>query len=288
MYPLKTARALQCAISLRSLRNKILQRGDEWTTSDLPRRNHRRLLRSLQQAPTRHNAPVFRLSVLLECARCVSEVFCRLHGSSRLLEDCCSLLQSLYIAPDGNRGSLTFFVFPQRGRQKVGGCGLEFLHFIVEEQKGDVYKSSISYRSQGGAGERWRNGRISVLDINDVQNDIIGAVVKTGLPAYIFHAQLDHEYRPPTRRTVPKGLWFTDIFTLLENRLSVKVRRGEDKQAGYYRPSAFRPISEFLDVLKTRAITRLGKILGGPDTQNDLQESTAWDCSKAPTSSAWT
>ena len=150
--------------------------------------------------------------------------------------------------------------YSRKGKtKKLAAAELEFLDFVVEEQKGDVYKALFHIELKAGPGSVDEMGEFQ-LDIND-SNDIIGAVVKTGLPAYIFHAQLDHEYRPPTRRTVPKGLWFTDIFTLLENRLSVKVRRGEDKQAGYYRPSAFRPISEFLDVLKTRHYEGLAKLL---------------------------
>jgi len=40
-------------------------------------------------------------------------------------------------------------------------------------------------------------------------------------------------------------MWWTDIFTLLENRRAIRSRRGEDKQAGYYSPSAFLSIDSF-------------------------------------------
>jgi hypothetical protein len=143
--------------------------------------------------------------------------------------------------------------------KKLAAAELAFLDFVVEEQDADVYKALFHIELKAGPGSVDEMGEFQ-LDIND-SNDIIGAVVKTGLPAYIVHVQLDHEYRPPTRRTVPKGLWFTDIFALLENRLSVKVRRGEDKQAGYYRPSAFCPIGEFMDVLKTRHYEGLTKLV---------------------------
>jgi hypothetical protein len=98
------------------------------------------------------------------------------------------------------------------------------------------------------------------LDIND-SNDIIGVVNKTHLPAYVFHVQLDHEYRPPTRRTVAAGIWFTDIVTLLDNRIAVRRRRGEQKDAGYYRPEAFRPIEEFPGRLAERQYEQLGLAL---------------------------
>ena len=82
------------------------------------------------------------------------------------------------------------------------------------------------------------------LDIND-SNDIVGVANKTGLPVYIFHVELRHVYAAPTRATTAGGMWWTDIFTLLENRRAIRSRRGEDKQAGYYSPSAFLSIDSF-------------------------------------------
>jgi len=53
------------------------------------------------------------------------------------------------------------------------------------------------------------------------------------------------------------GIWFTDIFTLLENRTAVRRRRGEQKDAGYYKPSAFKRIEEFPSRLATRHYEQL-------------------------------
>jgi hypothetical protein len=151
--------------------------------------------------------------------------------------------------------------YARKGKtKKLAAAELEFLDFIVEEeQRGHAYKALFHIELKAGPGSIDEMKEFQ-LDIND-SNDIIGAVLKTGLPAYIFHVQLDHEYRPPTRRTVPRGLWFTDIFTLLENRLSVKARRGEDKDAGYYRPRAFCPIAEFVGVLKAKNYEKLAKLV---------------------------
>ena len=98
------------------------------------------------------------------------------------------------------------------------------------------------------------------LDIND-SNDMIGVANKTGLPVYIFHAQLRHVYAAPTRATSAAGMWWTDIFTLMENRQAVRQRRGEDKQAGYYSPSAFKPIDTFRRELEDEHYTMLRKRL---------------------------
>jgi hypothetical protein len=89
------------------------------------------------------------------------------------------------------------------------------------------------------------------LDIND-SDDIIGAANNTGLPVYVFHVQTAFEYEPPTRSSVVRGIWWTDIFTLIEHRLAVRARRGEDKDAGYYSPSAFKTINTFLQELEEK------------------------------------
>jgi hypothetical protein len=133
--------------------------------------------------------------------------------------------------------------------KKVAAEELQLLDFIVEEGDDDgTYQPLFHIELKAGPGNIDVMSEFQ-LDIND-SNDIIGAVNKTQIPAYVFHVQLLHEYHPPTRRTVAAGMWFTDIFTLLSNRRSVKVRRGEEKKAGYYSPSAFRPIDEFLPLLE--------------------------------------
>lgn len=94
------------------------------------------------------------------------------------------------------------------------------------------------------------------LDVND-SNDIIGAVKNTALPAYIFHVQVVHSYDPPTRYSVPLRIWYTDIWTLKVHRKATRQRRGEDKHAGYYHATAFRPIEEFASELETKRYEQL-------------------------------
>jgi hypothetical protein len=133
------------------------------------------------------------------------------------------------------------------------------LDFAVEERTGVKATSlfHIELKSGPGAIEEMREFQ---LDIND-SNDIIGAVINTKLPAYIFHVQLEHEYAPPTRSTLARGIWWTDIFTFFEKRIAIRARRGEDKQAGYYSPSVFKPIATFLDELKNKRYIELKKRL---------------------------
>jgi hypothetical protein len=82
------------------------------------------------------------------------------------------------------------------------------------------------------------------LDVNDYE-DIVNVMRAEGKPAYVFHAQVTEEYSLPTKRSVGKAVWWTDIFTLRNNLKYVKQRRGEDKDAGYYHPGIFKPIEQF-------------------------------------------
>jgi hypothetical protein len=131
--------------------------------------------------------------------------------------------------------------------------------FLVEQRPPaeDTPLFHIELKSGPGAIGQMREFQ---LDIND-SNDTIGAVLNTQLPAYIFHVQLEHTYEPPTRVTVARGIWWTDIFALLEKLIAVRARRGEDKMAGYYSPSAFKPIALFLDELRSKRYIELKEYL---------------------------
>jgi hypothetical protein len=94
------------------------------------------------------------------------------------------------------------------------------------------------------------------LDIND-SDDIIGAANNTGLPAYIFHVQTAFVYNPPTRLSVARNIWWTDIATLLDHRRAVRARRGEEKNAGYYSPAAFKDIDLFVEELRAKRYLKL-------------------------------
>ncbi len=95
------------------------------------------------------------------------------------------------------------------------------------------------------------------LDVND-SNDVATVCNATKVPCYIFHVQVLEEYLPPTRRALSKGMWWTDCFALERALLAVKARRGEeDKKAGYYSVSAFKPMDTFLVELRKRGHVRL-------------------------------
>lgn len=98
------------------------------------------------------------------------------------------------------------------------------------------------------------------LDVNDF-NDIANGCSAQALPAYVFHVQITDEYLPPTRRSVGRDLWWTDIWTLDEARKAVRKRRGEDKWAGYYKPSAFRKGEAFVEELRNHGYADLAKRL---------------------------
>lgn len=115
----------------------------------------------------------------------------------------------------------------------------------------------IELKSGPGAIDEMREFQ---LDLND-SNDIIGAANNTRLPVYIFHVQTDFHYDPPTRESRARKMWWTDIFSLLRNRLSVRARRGEDKRAGYYSPRAFRTMDTFPNELRNQRYRKLQRRL---------------------------
>lgn len=94
------------------------------------------------------------------------------------------------------------------------------------------------------------------LDVNDF-NDIATVARRWQTPVYVFHIQVVEEYRLPTRRSIAKNLWWTDIFTLREHLKAVKRRRGEDKDAGYYEPKAFKSIQTFVAELQAKRYKEL-------------------------------
>ena len=94
------------------------------------------------------------------------------------------------------------------------------------------------------------------LDVNDF-NDIAGAMNNTKLPAYVIHVQDAQEYRFPTRRTIVRGLWWADLFTLEKHQKRIAARRHEDKDAIYFEPSAFKSIEMFPDELRSRNFEKL-------------------------------
>lgn len=144
--------------------------------------------------------------------------------------------------------------------KKSAASELEYLDFLVEQTSGDEERKPLFHiELKAGPGSIEEMTEFQ-LDVND-SNDIIGVVNKTRLPAYIFHVQLGHEYSAPTRKTTAIAIWFTDIVTLLQNRAAVRQRRGDQKQAGYYRPSAFQSVDRFLQFLKTNQYEELERTI---------------------------
>lgn len=98
------------------------------------------------------------------------------------------------------------------------------------------------------------------LDVNDY-NDIVGPVLLTGLPAYVFHVQIGMEYFPPTRRAVARNMWWTDMISLRSSLTKRAQRRDEVKAALYFDPKCFRPISDFPNQVTTRAYEQMAEEL---------------------------
>ncbi len=148
---------------------------------------------------------------------------------------------------------------PGRRSQRAKAQSLSVLDFEVVDDRHSRTKPIFYIELKTGPGSI-ENMKKFQLDLND-WNDVATVCNKYGLPAYFFHAKVNEEYLGPTRRSLAKGLWWTDCFTLDRNRKSIQPRRGEDKYAAYYRATAFRPKADFLEELGTHGYESLRRRL---------------------------
>ena len=88
-------------------------------------------------------------------------------------------------------------------------------------------------------------------------SQLVNVMRSEGKPAYVFHAQVTEEYSLPTKRSIGRAVWWTDIFSLRNNLKQVRLRRGEDKNAGYYFSHAFKPIESFREELDSKGYLAL-------------------------------
>lgn len=144
---------------------------------------------------------------------------------------------------------------PGRRSAKTKGTVAQALDYRVVRQTGDAAEALFCIELKAGPAAVSGMSEFQ-LDVNDF-NDIANGCNSLGLPAYVFHVQINDDYMPPTRRSVAKDLWWTDVWTLVASRKAIRQRRGEDKRAGYYRPSAFRERQTFADELAGRGYEAL-------------------------------
>lgn len=150
--------------------------------------------------------------------------------------------------------------FARAGRTKRQGAeDLTDADFLVSEaSRGqEIPRFHIELKTGPGAIDEMTEFQ---LDVNDY-NDVVGPVRNTGLPAYVFHVQLGMEYLPPTRRSVARRIWWTDVATLTRHLKRRAQRRDESKAAFYFDPKAFRPAEEFGAHLERRGFEEVRNAL---------------------------
>jgi hypothetical protein len=139
---------------------------------------------------------------------------------------------------------------PGKRSQKAKAITVESLDFLARRRREASYEGLFHIEMKTGPSSISEMRKFQ-LDVNDF-NDIKTVVIKTGLPAYVFHVQVVEEYRLPTKRSVAKGMWWADIISLRSNLKAVRPRRGEDKDAGYYQPSVFQPTEKFVEEIREK------------------------------------
>lgn len=137
---------------------------------------------------------------------------------------------------------------PGKRSAKTKAVVVQELDYRVGRRVGDTVEPLFSIELKAGpaAIEQMSEFQLDVNDFNDIANGCNGC----GLPAYVFHVQINDEYLPPTRRSVAKNLWWTDVWDLEQALKAIRNRRGEDKRAAYYKPSAFKAREAFVEELR--------------------------------------
>jgi hypothetical protein len=142
--------------------------------------------------------------------------------------------------------------YARKSRTKLAASKtLDTLDFLVSEEGQPRFHIEL------------KSGPLSVLTMNEFQldvndfNDIIGASCHTGLPTYILHVELMLRYAAPTRRVIAGSVWWTDFRRLRNNLTAVRKRRGEDKDAAYFRREAFESIDTFAAEIQYRGFEAL-------------------------------
>lgn len=127
---------------------------------------------------------------------------------------------------------------------------LKHSDFLVSEHVGDQIIPRFHIELKTGPGSIVDMPEFQ-LDVNDF-NDIVGPAINTGLPVYIFHAQVGFEYHLPTRGAVVRNMWWTDLIELERNYRRSASRRDEARAARYYDPKAFRETRDFAVEIRDR------------------------------------
>lgn len=97
-----------------------------------------------------------------------------------------------------------------------------------------------------------KTGRSSIRDMSKFQLDtsdcdsILNHMRELAIPAYIIHAQVLELWQPPTVGFTCHGLWWSDVYRMDEQFVSIQMRRDESRGAAYFRKTAFSEIDTFL------------------------------------------
>ncbi len=146
----------------------------------------------------------------------------------RITQNDLSSLRPRRTSDVSGEGPLDFLVTDERNGQTVFG---------IENKTG---RSSIKEMSQ------------FQLDVSDCDS-ILHHVRQLNIPAYVIHAQVLEIWQPPTMGFRTVGPWWSDIYRMAENFVTVKMRRMENRGAAYFKRAAFAAINTLGDDLYDRS-----------------------------------
>ena len=131
---------------------------------------------------------------------------------------------------------------PRRTSDVSGEGPLDFL--VTDERNGQTV---FGIENKTGRSSIKEMGQFQ-LDVSDCDS-ILHHVRQLNIPAYIIHAQVLEVWQPPTMGFRTVGLWWSDIYRMAENFVTVKMRRMENRGAAYFKRAAFAAINTLGDDL---------------------------------------
>jgi hypothetical protein len=130
---------------------------------------------------------------------------------------------------------------PRRDSDESGTAPIDFL--AVDDRTnqnvfGIEHKTGRSPVRGSGAMSQFQ---LDTSDCDCIMNEMRGLQI----PAYVVHAHVLEQWKPPTMGFRVLSLWWSDVYRMTEHFKSIRMRRDEQRGAAYFGKRAFAEISTF-------------------------------------------
>lgn len=144
-----------------------------------------------------------------------------------------------------------------RRRDETATSGESEIDFLVCEGESPV----LAIENKTGRSPIRGAGGMSQFQLDKSDCDCITyGMNQYGVGAYVIHAEVLENWKPPTWGFYCRSLWWSDVYRMREGYSSRKMRRDEGRIAIYFRKTAFDPIGSFRESLYDGEDLRLVKL----------------------------